>query len=134
MSFFLNINCSKVLSFILQRSGLKIFPAMLNKHSTGAKDAGMLNTHFAIIAKLGLLLSYPILLRVNVLFNFFLFLEVFFNFVILIEILCRPFLFINALRMVRQNQMMDGGLLAQYLLPHQMVIESPQHLKVFFFG
>ena len=95
MSFFLNINCSKVLSFILQRSGLKIFPAMLNKHSTGAKDAGMLNTHFAIIAKLGLLLSYPIFLRVNVLFNFFLFLEVFFNFVILIEILCRPFLFIN---------------------------------------
>ena len=44
------------MSFIRQRSGLKLLTATLNKSSTGAEDAETLRTGFAITAIVGYVL------------------------------------------------------------------------------
>ncbi len=49
----MNIRLSKVASLSLQRSGLKTLPAMLNKRSTGADEAGTARVASAIAERIG---------------------------------------------------------------------------------
>ena len=59
------ISCSNVWSFRRQRSGLKIFPAILKIRSTGADDAGIVRYLQAIVDKIGILVL-PVLQWVTV--------------------------------------------------------------------